>query len=338
MGLFDNYQERYGCDISNDKERLIEFRELSDHFMNCFTDKGVEAFEDPETIEILGNGNNGICDVYQERLGSGMTPLMRLPATRVHSFMNALSSFYLRELNAKTPILECEFPFQPGSRFSGLIPPIVVGPTFSLRKAASLVFTLDDYVEQGILKQQQKEIICQGIRKRKNILVVGGTGSGKTTLINALLDFATKDNPETRFVIMQDTSEIQCNAANKVLLHTTLSISLSTLLKTTLRLRPDRIIVGEVRDGAALDMLDAWNTGHPGGFATIHANSASEALIRLEGLITRNENKPDDIRDIIGMAVDYIIFITKTEGYGRYVQEIIELEGLKDDQYQFKYL
>ncbi len=144
---------------------------------------------------------------------------------------------------------------------------------------------------------------------------------------------------EERIIIIEDTGEIQCKAVNSVLFHTTVHTSITDLLKTTLRMRPDRIIIGEVRDHTALDLLDAWSTGHPGGISTIHANNSLQALDRIEGLVSRHNNAPDDKKSVISNAVDLIINIRKT-GLNRKVEEILELEGYdkNKNEYIFKYI
>ena len=218
-----------------------------------------------------------------------------------------------------SPILEGELPLD-GSRFEGLIPPVVARPTFTIRKKALLVFTLDDYVNQGILEEAQKAVIQDAIREHRNILVVGGTGSGKTTLTNGIIAEMVRLTPEDRLVIMEDTAEIQCQAENAVILRTSIDITMQQLLRATMRLRPDRIIVGEVRGAEALALLKAWNTGHPGGIATLHANSADSGLVRLEQLIAESGIQAD-MKALIDEAVDVVIFIEKSNG-GRRIREI----------------
>ncbi len=238
----------------------------------------------------------------------------------------------------ETPIIEGEFPLD-SSRFAAQLPPVVACPTFALRKKASLVFTLEDYVAKKMMTLKQMEIIKQAIANHRNIVIVGGTSSGKTTLTNACIDYMSKIANEERIIIIEDTGEIQCKAVNSVLFHTTVHTSITDLLKTTLRMRPDRIIIGEVRDHTALDLLDAWSTGHPGGISTIHANNSLQALDRIEGLVSRHNNAPDDKKSVIGNAVDLIINIRKT-GLNRKVEEILELSGYdkNKNEYIFKYI
>ena len=222
-------------------------------------------------------------------------------------------------ITKQSPILEGELPLD-GSRFEGLIPPVVARPTFTIRKKALLIYTLDDYVQQGIMNAKQKAQIQEAITVRRNILVVGGTGSGKTTLTNAIIAEMVALTPEDRLVIMEDTAEIQCKADNAVILRTSIDISMQQLLRATMRLRPDRIIVGEVRGAEALALLKSWNTGHPGGIATLHANSADSGLVRLEQLIAESGIQAD-MKALIDEAVDLVIFIEK-QGGKRVIKEI----------------
>ena len=178
----------------------------------------------------------------------------------------------------------------------------------------------------------QKTVIEAAVLARKNILVVGGTGTGKTTLTNGIIAEIVRVTPEHRLVIIEDTAEIQCSAQNAVLLHATSTVDMLSLLKTTMRLRPDRILVGEVRGPEALALLKAWNTGHPGGVVTVHANHARAGLIRLEQLIS--EATPAPMQTLIGEAVDLIVSIVKTPT-GRKVDEVLSVQGFQEGEYQF---
>ena len=220
------------------------------------------------------------------------------------------------------PIVSGELP-ESGERFEGLLPPIVTSPSFAIRKQASKVYTLSDYVTSGSLSAAQSTFLQDAIASRKNILVAGGTSSGKTTLVNALLHEV--ERTQDRILILEDTRELQCAARDCVTLRTSDGITLCDLVRSTLRLRPDRIIVGEVRGGEALDLLKAWNTGHPGGLTTLHANSAKGALLRLEQLI--QEAVTTVPRAVIADAVDVIAFIAKQDN-ARAVDTIVTVDGL----------
>jgi type IV secretion system protein VirB11 len=176
------------------------------------------------------------------------------------------------EVHAGSPRVSAELP-ETGERFEGLLPPVVAAPAFAIRKPAVAVFTLNDYVAAGIMTSDQAEALRTAVAARKNILVAGGTSTGKTTLTNALLAEVAKT--ADRVVLIEDTRELQCLAPNLVALRTKDGVvSLSDLVRSSLRLRPDRIPIGEVRGAEALDLLKAWGTGHPGGVGTIHAGSA----------------------------------------------------------------
>ena len=286
---------------------------------------------DPKTIEIILNPDGLI---WQEKLGEPMKKVGFLSPSRAESILRTIAGFHGKELNPHNPILECELPLD-GSRFAGQISPIVLNPSFAIRKKSTSIFTLEQYVNQKIMTSNQCEKIKEYISNHKNILVVGGTGSGKTTLLNALIDSMVKINPTERIIIIEDTGELQCAAQNSIQYHTTIDVSMTKLLKTTLRMRPDRIIVGEVRGEEALDLLDAWNTGHDGGLGTLHSTTARSGLTRLKSLITRNKSAPNNIEPIIAETVHVIVNIVRTE-IGRRVNEIIEIVGYENNQYILK--
>ena len=205
-----------------------------------------------------------------------------------------------------------------------MLPPVATGPCFSIRKPAARIYTLADYVADGIMTAEAARLLSLAVVDRRNILVAGGTSSGKTTLANAFL--AALAPRDERVIIIEDTRELQCAAPDTVSLRTRPGVvAMSDLVRSTLRLRPDRIIVGEVRGGEALDMLKAWNTGHPGGIATVHANSAASALYRIEQLI--QEAVVTVPRRLIAEAIDLIDFIAG-RGTGRRIDTIAAVEGL----------
>jgi type IV secretion system protein VirB11 len=232
------------------------------------------------------------------------------------------------EVHGSAPIVSAELPphaaGEAGERFEGLLPPVATGPCFSIRKPAARIYTLADYVADGLMTAEVARQLSLGVVERRNILVAGGTSSGKTTLANALLaELAPRGE---RVILIEDTRELQCAAADTVALRTRRGVvSLADLVRSTLRLRPDRIIVGEVRGPEALDLLKAWNTGHPGGIATVHANSARSSLYRLEQLI--QEAVVTVPRRLIADAIDLIVFI-EGRGTARRVAAVDCLEGL----------
>lgn len=286
------------------------------------------ALADPKTVEIVLNPDGHL---WQEKLGEPMREIGVLHPAKAQAILETVAGYHGKEVTRANPIIEGEFPID-GSRFAGQLPPIVTAPTFAIRKKAVAIFTLDQYVEKEIMTQQQREALHAAVVAHRNILVIGGTGSGKTTLVNAIIQEMVVVKPSERFVIIEDTGEIQCSAKNYIQYHTTIDVSMTALLKTTLRMRPDRILVGEVRDGAALDLLDAWNTGHEGGAATLHANNAAAGLSRLHSLITRNGSAPQDIEPLIGEAVHVVVHIART-ATGRRVQEILFISGYENGQY-----
>jgi type IV secretion system protein TrbB len=280
----------------------------------------LSLLEDPLVVEIMVNADGAL---WVERLGSRMTLVEILPKAKIEALIHSVTAYHQTVITSEHPLLECVLPGF-GARFAAAIQPVVTQATFCIRCKASQVFTLNDYVNAGILQETHRQKIQSAIRERQNILIVGGTGSGKTTLANALVSEIVQTHPDHRLVIIEDTPEIQCTAQNAVLFQTSDYIDLPQLLKSTLRYRPDRILVGEVRGGEALTLVKAWNTGHSGGLATIHANSASAGLIRLEQLIAEATLAP--MHTVIAEAIDLIIFITKTDE-GRKVSELISLTG-----------
>lgn len=295
----------------------------------------VAALADPTVVEIMLNPDGKL---WIEHLGQPMQLAGKIPAEKAGLILSLVASSLDTTVTPANPIVEGELPLD-GSRFEGMLPPIVSAPAFSIRKKASSVFTLEQYLSANILTGEQRALLLKAIESRWNILVVGGTGSGKTTLVNALIDHLASVFQEDRVVILEDTAELQSNSPNSVFLRTSDHVSMQRLVKTTMRLRPDRILVGEVRDSAALDLLKAWNTGHPGGIATVHANSVSGGLIRMEQLI--GEATPAPMQALIAEAVDLVVFITRTNAApGRKVTEIAQLGGFAagTNQYQLEYL
>jgi type IV secretion system protein VirB11 len=208
-----------------------------------------------------------------------------------------------------------------------LLPPVVTAPAFAIRKPAVAIFTLDDYVDRGIMSRLQAAALRRGVTDRANILVAGGTSTGKTTLTNALLAEVAKTSD--RVVLIEDTRELQCAAPNLVAMRTKDGVAtLSDLVRSSLRLRPDRIPIGEVRGAEALDLLKAWGTGHPGGIGTIHAGSAIGALRRMEQLI--QEAVIAVPRALIAETID-IIAVLSGRGASRRLAELARVDGLTAD-------
>jgi len=287
------------------------------------------ALFDPAVIEVMVNPDGAL---RLDRLGEGRLDTgVRIAPAATERIIRLVASHLRLEVHAGSPIVSAELPSLgdgiAGERFEGLLPPVVPAPCFAIRKPATRVHTLGDYVSARILSASEAAALQRAVVARKNILIAGGTSSGKTTLANALLaEIATQDE---RVVVIEDTRELQCAAPDCVNLRTKPGVaSLADLVRSTLRLRPDRIIVGEVRGAEALDMLKAWNTGHPGGIATVHANSAQAALYRLEQLI--QEAVVTVPRRLIAEAINLVVFIGG-RGSTRRVQAIVEVCGLTAD-------
>lgn len=288
------------------------------------------AFDDPTAVEIMLNDDG---KVLLERHGQGISVLTSMSPEKARNFLNLMAHFRGTTVGKERPIVEGAMPDEfRRSRFAGCIPPLTPAPTFSIRLPTTKIFTLKDYLAAHIITTDQYHMLIAAVDSRRNILVSGGTGSGKTTLLNALSDhIATCSGLDQRVLIIEDTREIVCQAPNTVQLLTDIDagIDMTRLLKLALRYRPDRILVGEVRDGAALALLKAWNTGHPGGLATLHANDAQAALIRLDQLCQEAGVPPQG--SLIDEAVDIVVQITRdsTAPAGRKISEIVDLKSPK---------
>ncbi len=286
------------------------------------------ALNDPKTVEIMLNADGKL---WQERLGEPMACVGTLRTAQAQAIIETIAGFHGKEVTRQRPILEGELPLD-GSRFAGQLPPVVPAPTFAIRKKAVAIFTLDQYVQSAIMTARQREVLVAAVADHRNILVIGGTGSGKTTLVNAIIHQMVIHDATERVFIIEDTGEIQCAAVNHVQYHTSMDVNMTALLKTTLRMRPDRILVGEVRGPEALDLLMAWNTGHEGGAATLHANNAKAGLDRLAMLISMHPDSPRPIEPLIGEAVHVVVHIARTDE-GRRVQDILAVGGYRNGQY-----
>ena len=294
----------------------------------------VTALENPETLEICVNSDGRI---WVEEKNKQLYDTGKCIAPE--NLLAALGTIAARsgvELNESRSILESRMPLD-GSRVEGTIPPTTPeGPSMTVRKHASAIFPLFRYVDEGRIPAEGADFLRQAIRDMRNILVAGGTSSGKTTFTNAIIREILNIAPEDRLLIIEDEIELQCATTNKERFVTSEHVSMRTLVKTTMRCRPDRIIIGEVRDGAALDLLKAWNTGHPGGVATIHSNDAHSALNRLEQLIL--EVTPGQMSSLIAEAVNIIVYMKEMGRIGRQVTEIIQINGFKGGEYQYEHI
>jgi P-type conjugative transfer ATPase TrbB len=280
--------------------------------------------EDPIIVEVMLNPDGRL---WVDRLSGGLADTgERLAAADGERIVRLVAHHVGAEVHPARPLVSAELP-ETGERFEGLLPPVVTAPAFAIRKPAIAVFTLDDYIAAGIMAGAQAETLRKAVRERRNVLVAGGTSTGKTTLTNALLAEVAKTTD--RVVLIEDTRELQCSSPNLVALRTRDGVaSLSDLVRSSLRLRPDRIPIGEVRGAEALDLLKAWGTGHPGGVGTIHAGTALGALRRLEQLI--QEAVVTVPRALIAETIDVIAVLTG-RGVDRRLAELARVEGLKPD-------
>ena len=291
-----------------------------------------QALSDNNVTDILRNADGVI---WIERLGQPMTKAGYLDANDTMTAINAIAGWHQVTITPNNPVLSCELP--DGSRFEANIPPVAVGgPTFSIRKKASRLITLDEYVAAGGMTEQQKIIIHEAVADHHNIIIAGSTGSGKTTLANAIIHRIVEQYPHERLYILEDLTEIQCHARNKVVSRATKDTPMVELLRSALRQRPDRILIGEVRGGEAWELMKAWNTGHAGGVCTIHADAAdtnsiatAPALKRLEQLCAENVQSPRQIgiiRDVITEAVDLLVYVSRHPQSGqRYVMSMVQV-------------
>ncbi len=274
---------------------------------------------DPMTQDIIASSNGSLW------LGQAGEPRLKkigtMDSDSIHRIINTIASLAGKELKNSHSILECEIPHY-GDRFEGLLPPIVSSPAFAIRCRAKHVYSLKSYLERCAISKNQYGALLDGLKTRKNILIVGGTSTGKTTFINALLSEFSKTSE--RFLICEDTPELRLPNKVSERLVTTHGAGFNSLIRACLRSRPDRIIVGEIRGGEALELLKALNTGHPGGMASIHANSARAGLSKLSQYC--GEVTARDSSNLISEAIDLVVYLEKSP-IGPVVREILEVQG-----------
>jgi type IV secretion system protein VirB11 len=276
----------------------VEFREdrLGQMLETALGSEVSRYLDDQLVVELMLNPDG---QLWVERLGEGrVNTHLKITKANAERIIFLVAASVQAVCNSGQPILSAEFPGT-GSRFQGVLPPVVSSPAFTIRKKALMIRSLEEYVADGIMTAAQKETVLAAVRSKRNILIAGGAGSGKTTFANAVLHEIARTGD--RVVLIEDTMELQCVAPDTVALRSSATVSMDDLLKATMRLRPDRIVIGEVRGPEALALLKAWNTGHPGGYATVHANSARGGLIRLEQLV--QEAVPNSQRELIADAV-----------------------------------
>lgn len=292
--------------------------------LTAFGPEVTGPLQDPDVLEVMLNPDGS---VWLDRLSTGLEPTGdRIGAADGERIVRLVAHHVGVEVDEDRPRVSAELPGS-GERFEGLLPPVVSGPAFAIRKPAVAIFGLADYVAAGIMPDVAAALLRQAVLDRKNILVVGGTSTGKTTLVNALLAVIA-DSPD-RIILIEDTRELQCAAPNLVSMRTRAgAVSLSDLVRSALRLRPDRIPIGEVRGPEALDLIKAWGTGHPGGVGTLHAGSGVGALHRLEQLI--QEVVVTVPRPLIADTID-LIAVLDGRGAARRLVELSAVDGLATD-------
>jgi len=285
------------------------------------------ALEDPDVVEIMLNPDRTL---WIDRLSTGRSPMgVELSEADGERIIRLVAAHVGAEVHRGQPLLTAELP-ETGERFEGILPPAAPGPAFALRKRAVGVIPLSRYIEDAMMTAEQAGLLARAVRERQNILIAGGTSTGKTTLANALLAeiAATGD----RVLVLEDTVELQCAARDHVPLRTRAGVvSMTELVRSSMRLRPDRVVVGEVRGAEALDLIKVWGTGHPGGIATIHAGSALGALLRLEQLILEVAVNPP--RALIAEAVNVVIHIAG-RGRKRRIESIARVVGFDGAGYR----
>ena len=291
----------------------------------------MSALADPLVVEVLANPDGRL---VLDTLWSGRRLMAeRLSAEARERAIRLIADHVGEPVTRDDPRISGVLPS--GERFQGLLPPVAPSPTFAIRKRPSVIWGLNDFIDQGVLSLAQADLLRSAVAERRNILISGGAGSGKTTLANAIL--AEPAFAQDRVFLIEDTPELQCSAWDLVPALTRRHpkvIGVVDLVRDALRMRPDRIVIGEMRDGAAaLETLKAWNTGHPGGLSTLHANSAAEALMRLEDLISEVAMQPP--RRAIGQAVELVVHIRRTP-QGRKADQILAVEGGSDLGYELR--
>jgi len=290
----------------------------------------LSALDDPKVVEVMANADGS---VWIDRAGEGRSRIGSIEPHRAESVIRLVADQMGEAVGRHRPILSGTLPYS-GQRFQGQLPPVTERPVFCIRKRAEIIFTLDDYISQSVMTVSQVRSVREAIEQRHNILIAGGTGSGKTTLANAVL--AEPQFAQDRILIIEDTRELQCGSPDRVELltkPTDPAVTMNDLVRCALRLRPDRIVVGEVRGGEALALLKSWNTGHPGGLATLHANSAEDALSRLEDLV--GEVSRHVPRRAIARTIQLIVFVRRTH-QGRRVESICRVRGFDGNNYELE--
>jgi pilus assembly protein CpaF len=293
-----------------------------------------QLLSDPTISDILVNGPD---QVYIEKRGKLELSTIHFDSERhLMTIIDRIVSRVGRRIDESSPMVDARL--QDGSRVNVIIPPLAIdGPQLSIRRFAVECLTMARLIELHELTQAIAKVLEAIVRARLNVLISGGTGSGKTTLLNVLSSFIPVDE---RIVTIEDSAELQLQQPHKVRLETRPSniegkgeVTQRDLVRNSLRMRPDRIIIGEVRGPEALDMLQAMNTGHDGSLTTIHANSARDAMTRVESMVAMSgvELPTRQVRGQIASALDIIIQLERQEDGVRRLTSIQEVQGLEGD-------
>jgi type IV secretion system protein VirB11 len=317
--------------LAESSRRLYEklFCDLGSHI--------IHALQDKETDEIMLNPDGSL---WIDHRTEGLSQVTQMVPSQAFSIIHSIAGIHHFVVNQRYPRLEAELPFykiMQGERFTAQVPPIVSAPSFTIRKKSENIFHLTDYVTKKRLSETQEKILCDLIVNRKNILVCGGPGSGKTTFTNALIVEAVKYDKNQRFLILEDLPELQCQAPNKVAMVTSEDVSMTGLLRAAMRMRPDRILIGEVRGREALDMLKAWNTGCPGGICTVHANGAEEAIQRILDLSMEAGLTTAPIQLLLH-TIDAIVSVIRKKHQKGFIQEILAIRNFEHGKFNFEKL
>jgi type IV secretion system protein VirB11 len=297
--------------------------------------KTIRAALDDERTEDIALNSDG--RIWVKRQGDDYVCAGEMLDSHALDMIGTVAYMRGEEVNAAKPILEVDLPVY-GARFEAVIPPVVSSPIFSIRTRNKHVKTFAMLLESGIVSEQHVEVIEEAVRMRRNILVAGGTGSGKTTFVNAILEAQSRLTPQHRTILIEDTPELNCQADNVVSLLSSVSVSMLDCLRVCMRLNPDRITVGEVRGAEAHTLIKSWNTGHPGGFATVHADDAYSALLRIQTLVAEAVQSPQ--QEEIARAINLVVFIKRDKSFkaGRQVTEVCRVTGYRDGRYVMEVL